>query len=117
MIRRLVRALIENATVTHAAAPSLTVDPIILRAAEILPMEEVDLVNLATGQRVRTWVEAGAEASGEVRVPSSQRHPFRVGDMASIIAFGLLHDGQTLTHRARVVSVDPRNQVVAVTER
>ena len=115
MIRRFVRAAIYNATVTEAdAAPPACarIDPILLRAAEVLPFEEVEIVNLATGRRFITWVEEGGE--GEVRIHAGSEHQVRRGDVVSIISHGLLHDGQTLNHQAKVITVDGKNRIVAI---
>ena len=109
MMRRLVRAAIQNATVTHGGALTLRVDPVILRAANVLPMEEVEIVNHATGERVTSFAEEGG--AGEVHAPR-----MRVGDVISILSWGLLHDGQTLTHTAKVVTLDASNHVIAVHE-
>jgi aspartate 1-decarboxylase len=120
MIRRFVRAVIHNATVTHAEAAgpvSLRLDAILLRAAGLLPFEEVELVNVGTGERFATWVEPAAEGSGEVRVHAGQTHHVRSGDVLTVTSFGMLHDGQTLTHRARVLTLDRDNRIVSLDER
>ena len=110
MMRRLVRAAIQNATVTRGEGATLRVDPVILRAANILPLEEVEVVNHASGERVVTFVEVADEGSGEVAVK------MRAGDRVSIVSWGMLHDEQTLAHRATVVTLDAQNHVVALTE-
>ena len=111
MIRRFVRSVIERATVTAGeAVSSLRLDPILMNAMDIRAFEEVEITNVATGARFTTWVEQGA--SGEVRAPH-----VRTGDVIAIISSGLLHDGQTLAHKARVVTVDQKNTVVSIQER
>ncbi len=112
MMRSLLRSIIQNATVTHADSVSLRLDPLLLRAAELLPLEQVEVVNVATGERFTTFVESAAEGSGEVRVHGHAR----VGDAISILCWGFLHDGQTLAHRAKVVTVDGKNKVVSLLE-
>jgi aspartate 1-decarboxylase len=109
MMRRLVRAAIQNATVTSGEGLTLRIDPVILRAANILPLEEVELVDHETGERLTTFAEIGGD--GEVVAPH-----VRVGDIISIVAWGVLHDGQTLAHKATIVTLDPDNRVIAVTE-
>jgi aspartate 1-decarboxylase len=110
LIRRLVRSLIRNATVTSANdSPALRLDLVLMNAMEIRAFEEVEIVNDATGARWTTWVEEGAP--GEVRVPR-----MRAGDKVTILSSGLLHDGQTLAHKARVVSVDSRNALLSISE-
>jgi aspartate 1-decarboxylase len=109
MMRRLVRAAIQNATVTRGEGLTLRIDPVILRAANILPLEEVELVNHATNERFTTFAELGAER--EVLAPR-----VREGDTISIVSWGMMHDGQTLAHRATLVTLDAENRVIAVTE-
>ena len=111
MMRRLVRGAIQNATVTRGEGLPLRIDPILLRAANILPLEGVEIVNHATGERFVTFAEEGAEGSGEVAVGR-----MRAGDVVSVISWGWLHDGQTLGHRAKLVTVDGRNAVVSLAE-
>ena len=109
MMRRLVRAAVRNATVTRAEGVTLKVDPLILTAANILPLEEVEIVDHATGERLATFAEVGA--SGEVCAPR-----MRVGDVVSVVAWGVMHDGQTLNHTAKLVTLDGANRVVEVSE-
>lgn len=111
MMRRLVRAAVQSATVTSGEGLTLKLDPLILRAANILPLEEVEIVHHATGERIVTFAEAAEEGSGTVIAPR-----LRTGDTISILAWGLMHDGQTLNHTAKVVTVDGKNVVLAIRE-
>jgi aspartate 1-decarboxylase len=108
MMRRLVRAAIQNATVTQSGL-TLKADPLILAAADILPLEEVEVVNHATGERVVTFAEPGGP--GEVSAPR-----MRAGDVVSILSWGTMHDGQTLAHKAKIVTLDASNTVIALIE-
>jgi aspartate 1-decarboxylase len=111
--------VIHNATVT-AADPqwpvAMRIDPILLRAIDALPLEEVEIVNTSTGARFATWAEAAAEGSGEVRIHGGSEHHVRSGDVITIVSHGLLHDGQTINHRAKIVTVDAHNRVIALAE-
>ncbi|HEX8171846.1 MAG TPA: aspartate 1-decarboxylase [Thermoanaerobaculia bacterium] len=109
-MRRLLRAAIRNATVTHGDALTLRADAAVLAAANILPLEEVELVNHATGAHVTTFAEVAA--AGELHAPN-----MRAGDRVSILAYGLLHDGQTLNHSAKIVTLGEGNEVTAIDER
>jgi aspartate 1-decarboxylase len=112
MIRSLLRSSIAEATVTAGAdGAALRLDAFIIRAAELLPLETVEVVNLASGMRFRTYVEAGAEGSGEVAVAGA-----RVGDRITVLSFALLHEGQTLAHRPKRVTLDAANRVTAISE-
>ena len=111
-MRTVLQALIENATVTHTRdALGLRVDPYIFRAAEIMPYERVEIVN--GREHFQTWIEPGVEGSGEVHVHTGARK----GDVISIVAFTHLHEGQTVAHKPKFVTLDVKNAVVSVTER
>lgn len=112
MMRRFIRAVVQNATVTRGEGLTLNIDPVILRAAEILPLEEVEIVHHGTGHRFSTYAEAGREGSGDVIVPHA-----RAGDVISILSWGWLHDGQTLGHRAKLLTLDGANQIITLAER
>lgn len=117
MIRNLVRSVIHNATVTHSAHDwpiSLRLDPAIMRAAELLPLEEVEVVNISTAARCRTFVQPGEH--GEVRLFSAPEHHVRAGDLISILTFSQLHAGQTLDHRAKIVTLDANNNVITIAD-
>ena len=110
---KLVRSIIQNATVTQASSDwpvALRLDPVIMRAAQLLPLEEVEIVNISTGARSRTYVQPGA--ASEVCVFAAAR----AGDIISIIAFSQLHAGQTLDHRAKIVTLDAHNNVITIAD-
>ena len=109
-MRRFVRSMIQNATVTSAeVSAALKLDPVLMTAMEVRAFEEVDVVHIATGARFSTWVEEGG--SGVVACAHA-----RAGDVITIICSGWLHDGQTLAHKARVVGVDAGNTVLSISE-
>jgi Aspartate decarboxylase len=79
-MRRFVRSLIHNATVTSAEhSAALKLDPVLMRAMEVRAFEDVEIVNVATGARSSAWVEEGAP--GRVRVPQ-----MRAGDIITVIS-------------------------------
>ena len=41
----------------------------------------------------------------------------RTGDVISIVSWGVLHDGQTLNHTAKLITLDNKNQVTALVEK
>ncbi|MDP9362319.1 MAG: aspartate 1-decarboxylase [Acidobacteriota bacterium] len=118
-MRTLLHAVIQNAVVTSAATlwpVSLRVDAFVMRAAEILPFEEVEVVNVDTGERFRTWVEPAQEGSGEIALHAGSRSPVRTGDTISILSFVTFHEGQTIAHKPRIVTLGTDNHVVSVGE-
>ena len=62
MLRDILKSKIHRATVTDANLNyngSITIDPILLKLADILEFEKVSIVNLNNGQRFDTYAIAG----------------------------------------------------------
>ncbi|MEO8033483.1 MAG: aspartate 1-decarboxylase [Acidobacteriota bacterium] len=113
----MLRSVIQDGRVTSSASEgpvSVRLDPVLMRAAELLRFEEVEVVNVATAERWRTYVGTGAP--GEIHMHTGDRHPTRSGDVVHILSWGMLHDGQTLTHHVKLVALDERNQVISLSE-
>ena len=107
-MRAILHAVIENATVTRTGATrALRIDPYIMRAAEMLPFERVEVLN--GRENFVTWIEPGVEGSGDVEFAA------RKGDVISIAAWAHLHEGQTVAHQPKFVRLDAHNNVVSVT--
>ncbi|MBN2751697.1 MAG: aspartate 1-decarboxylase [Rhodospirillaceae bacterium] len=93
---------------------SITIDPLMLRAAGILPMTRVDVVNIANGNRLQTYVIEGREGSGDCCLNGAAAHLFARGDLAIIMAYEDV-PGEGLPGRESVaVMVDSRNQVTEI---
>ncbi len=118
-MRTLLRSVIQNATITSvdSAGPArLRADGFVLCAAEMLAFEKVQVVEAITGTRFETWIEAAPEGSGEISLHGAGTH-LRAGQQISVAVYVALHEGQTLGHTARFVSLDAHNRVVEAIER
>jgi aspartate 1-decarboxylase len=76
MQRHLMKSKIHRATITSADLHyegSLTVDESLLDAADLLPHEEVQVVNVNNGNRFNTYVIPGPRGSGVVHVDDQNR--------------------------------------------
>ena len=112
-MRSILHAVIENARVTAVGdSPALRLDAYIIRAAALFPFERVDVINLSTRERLQTWIEPMPEGSGEVVVHTVAKK----GDVVAIVAFAHLHEGQTLSHKPKFVTLDGKNGVLRVHE-
>ena len=63
MLREMFKSKIHRATVTQAELyyeGSITIDKAFLEAAEILPYEKVQVVNMNNGERMETYTIEGA---------------------------------------------------------
>ena len=81
---------IYRCTVTQADlhyVGSITIDPLLLKAAGILPHTRVDVVNIANGARLSTYVIEGPSGSGVICLNGAAAHHFAKGDLAIIMAY------------------------------
>jgi aspartate 1-decarboxylase len=119
MLRTFLRAKIHRARVTRADLDyvgSITVDSELLEAADVLPLERVDVYNITRGTRFSTYCLAGRRGEGELGVNGAAAHLVEVGDLVIVAAYCALDREDIPRHRARVVLVDGDNHVSEVRE-
>ncbi len=115
MQRIMLRSKIHRATVTAKSLDyegSITVDRALLEAADILPGEQVHVLNLNNGLRLETYVIEGKENSGEVVLNGPAARLGEVGDKVIIVAYGLLSEAEAAKHQPKVIRVDAKNRRV-----
>src|SRR5882724_9203688 len=99
MKRTLFKSKIHRATVTQAELyyeGSLTLDRDLMRAADMLPYEQVAIVNVNNGERFETYLIEGPAGSGVVCLNGPAARKGAVGDEIVIISYGLFEDSAEL---------------------
>ncbi len=113
MLRVMCKSKIHGATVTEANlryTGSITIDEALLEAADILPSERVQIVNLHNGTRVETYVVSGPRGSGTICMNGAAARWAQVGDTVIIISYALLESREAAKHSPTIVFVDGRNR-------
>lgn len=108
---------IHRCTVTDAElhyVGSITIDPFLLKAAGILPHTRVDVVNIANGARLSTYVIEGPPGSGVICLNGAAAHHFTKGDLAIIMAYEQVPVSQIPGRISRAVHVDGQNRILSV---
>jgi aspartate 1-decarboxylase len=117
MLRTMFKSKIHRATVTHSDlhyVGSLTVDQDLLDAADLLPGEQVSVVDIANGSRFETYLIAGERGSGVIGVNGAAAHLAEVGHLIIVISYAQLTDAEARVFQPTVVHVDAGNRIVAV---
>ncbi len=117
MVRVFCRAKIHRVTITEANLSyegSLTLDRDLMAAAGLAPYEKVQVVNLNTGSRLETYLLAGEAGSGVVCLNGAAARLGAAGDLAIIMAYGLLDEAELPGWRPTVVFVDAENRAVRI---
>jgi aspartate 1-decarboxylase len=114
---RLLRAKLHRARVTDARLDyvgSITIDATLLEAAGLLPLEEVDVVNVTTGGRWSTYVLPGPPGGGAVCPNGGGARLCAPGDV--LVIFSYAHVPPAALggegHTARVIVLDEANRVI-----
>ncbi|GEL46365.1 hypothetical protein CHO01_14810 [Cellulomonas hominis] len=110
MIGKLHRATVTQADLHYVG--SITVDAHLLAAADLLPGQQVDVVDVTNGARLTTYVIAGEAGSGQICINGAAAHLVHPGDVVILIAYGMLSDAEARTYEPKVVLVDAQNRVV-----
>jgi len=115
--RTMLRGKIHRATVTEANVDyvgSLTVDNDLLRAADILPYEQVLVVNLRNGARLETYAIEGEAGSGVICANGAAAHLIHPGDLVIVMSYHLVDDREAAEVEPQVVFVDAANRIVDI---
>jgi len=115
MRRTFLKSKIHGATVTQANLRyqgSITIDEALLKAADILPYEKVQVVNLNNGARLETYVIAGKKNSGIIGLNGGMARWGCAGDSVLIISYADLEIYEARSHKPKVIFVDQKNKVV-----
>lgn len=116
MIRTLLKSKIHRATVTEADLHyegSVSVDPLLLEAADILPHEQVDIYNITNGQRLTTYAIPGESGQGEIKINGAAARLASPGDLVIIATYAQYDENELRHHRPRVILVDGDNRPIS----
>jgi aspartate 1-decarboxylase len=117
VLRTMFKSKIHRATVTHADlhyVGSLTVDLDLMDAADLLPGEQVAVVDVTNGARLETYLIAGERGSGVIGVNGAAAHLVNVDDTVIVISYAQLDDAEARAFVPSVVHVDERNRILAL---
>ena len=117
MHRTMLKSKIHRATVTDADlnyVGSITVDPELLEAADILEHEQVAVVDVNNGARFETYTIAGERGSGEMKVNGAAARLVHHGDTIIVISYAQYAREELEHYEPRVVHVDAHNRIVTI---
>ena len=115
MQRMMKKSKIHTATITGLELyyeGSITIDTDLLERADILPGEQVQVVNLYNGERFITYTIPGERGSGIVELNGPAARLAAVGDRVIIISYGNYDDEEARKLEPIVVLLDENNRVV-----
>jgi aspartate 1-decarboxylase len=115
MMRTMLKSKIHRATVTQADlhyVGSVTIDEDLLDAADLLPGEQVAIVDITNGARLETYAIPGERGSGVIGINGAAAHLVHPGDLVIMISYGVMDETEAKSHLPKVVHVDAANRIV-----
>jgi aspartate 1-decarboxylase len=115
MQRTMLKSKIHRATVTDANLHyqgSVTIDPLLLQAADLLPWERVEIYNVTNGERFATYAIPGEPGAGEICINGAAAHKASKGHVVILATYAAYDDAVARDHRPSLVFVDERNRQV-----
>ncbi|HCS60123.1 MAG TPA: aspartate 1-decarboxylase [Microbacterium sp.] len=117
MRRTMLKSKIHRATITGSDlnyVGSITIDPDLLEAADVLAHEQVHVVDVDNGARFETYTIAGERGSGVIQVNGAAARLVHSGDTIIVISYADYSREDLETYEPVVVHVDRANAIIQV---
>jgi aspartate 1-decarboxylase len=111
-MRNMLKSKIHRATVTDANINyegSITIDRDLMDAADMLPYEQVHVLNINNGARFTTYIIEGERGKGDICLNGAAARLAVKGDLVIILTYAEVPDDQLKDYRPKVVHVNAKN--------
>ncbi|MFH1198593.1 MAG: aspartate 1-decarboxylase [Candidatus Omnitrophota bacterium] len=113
MLRTILKSKIHRARVSQSNLyyeGSITIDEKLMKAADILEYEKVEVLNVNNGQRIETYAIKGKAGSGIICMNGPAARAACVGDQVIIVSYGILENDASKI-KPKIIKVDERNRI------
>ncbi len=113
-MRTVLKSKIHRATVTQADLNyegSITIDPVLMDAADILPFEQVQVLDVNNGNRLTTYAIEGERESGQICINGAAARLVSPGDIVIILTYNTVTDAEAREQQPSLVYVDAANHI------
>jgi aspartate 1-decarboxylase len=110
----MLKSKIHRATLTGTELDyegSITIDRLLLDAAEMIPNEQVHVLNVSNGHRLVTYIIEGEAGSGTIMLNGPAARDGIPGDQLIVLTYCALDADEAARHRPIVVKVDEKNRL------
>ena len=104
------RARVTNGNIDYEG--SITIDKKLMEEANILPYEQVQVLNVNNGARFSTYAIEGNEGSGEICLNGAAARLVVKGDTIIILSYCHVGDEEAYNVTPKVVHVDASNAII-----
>lgn len=116
-MRTMLKSKIHRARVTGCNVDyegSISIDKDLMEAADLLPYEKVDVLDINNGARFSTYVIEGERGSGTICLNGAAARLVAKGDIVIILSYHEVTEIEAATFAPRLVYVDATNRIVEV---
>ncbi|MEA2692052.1 MAG: aspartate 1-decarboxylase, partial [Acidobacteriota bacterium] len=92
---------------------SITIDPLLMEAADFVQFERVEIYNCTNGERFATYAIPGTPGLGEIVINGAAAHKARPGDIVILATYATYDEAAARRHRPALVFVDAANRQLA----
>ncbi len=113
-MRMMMKGKIHRAKVTEADIEyegSVSIDPVLMEAADILPYEKVHVLDVTNGARLETYAIEGG--TGEICLNGAAARLITKGDTVIILAYEWVPEDQARNYHPKKVFVDSENRILS----
>ena len=117
MILNLLKSKIHRATVTEADLHyigSVTIDEELMKAANLVEYEKVQILNITNGVRLDTYVLKGRRGSGCIKIIGAAAHHVNVNELIIIVSYCQLDTKELKSHNPAIVHVNLDNEIISI---
>ena len=114
-MRTMLKSKIHRARITGADLHyegSITIDSRLMRRADLLPFEKVEVFDIDNGARFETYVIEGEEGTGTVQINGAAARLVQTGDLVIVVSYRMVADDEAARHRPKIIIVDEGNREI-----
>jgi aspartate 1-decarboxylase len=114
-MRTMLKSKIHRARVTQCNVDyegSITIDKDLMEAADLLPYEKVDVLNINNSARFHTYAIEGERGSGEICLNGAAARLVAKDDIVIILSYHVVAEEEAATANPRLVYVNSENRIV-----
>ena len=100
------KSKLHRVTVTEADLNyigSISIDPVLMEAANMIEGEKVQIVNVNNGERLETYIITGERGSGSICLNGPAARRVAVGDVVIIISYAIIDFEDAKSFRPTIV--------------
>ena len=115
MLIQVFKSKIHRAKVTQAElnyVGSITIDEELMDAANLIPNEKVQVVNVNNGERFETYVIRGERGSGMICLNGPAARKVQVGDVVIVISYATMDFEEARKFEPSVIFPDENNRLI-----